>query len=248
MTVVVCDDEKTILEYTIDQVRRLPSLESATIVPYISSAELVRDIELKQCEPDIVILDIQMEPSGFETARVINAVQPICQIIFLTSHLGFATQAYDVEHTYFLLKSEFSDRIPHAIEKALANLSRLLNRQITLTFDGRLMVLSLSSIHYIERIGHKTVVYSSSGPHPTYEPPQKVIQGNESRFIRCHNSFWVNPDFIETIGRGQIGLHGGAIVPISRIYVATVRKALMHHVAGCDKEANAPGAVKSNTE
>ena len=36
---------------------------------------------------------------------------PFCQIIFLSSYLSYATEVYETEHIYFILKSQLHQRI-----------------------------------------------------------------------------------------------------------------------------------------
>ena len=72
---------------------------------FASPAVLLQEIGAHGYTPDIAIVDIQMdEMSGIELAKRINTVLPQCAIIFATSYLSFATDVYETEHAYFILK------------------------------------------------------------------------------------------------------------------------------------------------
>ena len=228
MVIAVCDDEALHLRRAVEQIRSLPSLAGATIRPYSSAEALLGDAAR---DIDIAVLDIQMGRSGIDVAREIQAAHPGCQIIFLTSYLGYATQVYDVEHVYFILKSELEQRIGGAVDRALEKLRLIKSQRIAIAFNGQATILELRDVKYLERVGHRTRVCARGGEHFTYERPEAVLKDHAGAFVRCHSSFYVNPEWVLSIAKNQIALREGGSVPISRLYAAAARRALMESAA-----------------
>ena len=55
-------------------------------------------------------------------AQSMKQYAPFCQIIFLSSYLSYATEVYETEHIYFILKSQLHQRIGPALHQALTAL------------------------------------------------------------------------------------------------------------------------------
>ncbi len=55
-------------------------------------------------------------------AQSMKHYAPFCQIIFLSSYLSYATEVYETEHIYFILKSQLHQRIGPALHQALTAL------------------------------------------------------------------------------------------------------------------------------
>ncbi|EKC47003.1 Response regulator of the LytR/AlgR family, partial [human gut metagenome] len=61
---------------------------------------------------------------GIRLAQSMKHYAPFCQIIFLSSYLSYATEVYETEHIYFILKSQLHQRIGPALHQALTALGR----------------------------------------------------------------------------------------------------------------------------
>lgn len=105
---------------------------------------------------DIIILDILMDqPNGIETARQIRGTDSLVRLAFSTSSNEFASESYEVNAQYYLLK-------PPSKESVAAMLRRLdpesFERTQTLTLpDGRLILPR--RILYTEYCNHVVTLY-----------------------------------------------------------------------------------------
>lgn len=232
MYIAVCDDEQVHLRRTVERVRAIPALTGATVEAYASPERLLNAAVAR--EIDIAILDVRMEQSGIDVARRIRALNPRCQVIFLSGCLECATEVYDVDHVYFVLKSEFEQRFDRAVGRALEKLRRLEGRKISIAFNGQTTILRAGDIKYLERTGHRTRVVTGAGEHFTYERPESLLKACGAGFVRCHSSFFVNPDWVISISKNQIELSGGGVVPVSRLYAAPARRALLNGAAAAE--------------
>ena len=53
----------------------------------------------------------------------------------------------------------------------------------------------------------------------------ELLSGHEERFIRCHQSIWVNPQWVSAMKSDEFLLKDGASLPISRGYKQSARDA-----------------------
>ncbi len=235
LNIAICDDEKLHRDYT----EKIVARETAGLAPEIDTFsgadDLLRRMELGDYTPDIAILDIQMAGTdGISLAKRLNDAAPHCQIIFLTSYLSFATDVYEAEHVYFLLKSELETRIGAALKKATAALTagRSAVPCITAGTRTKAVVFPVADVLLLERVGRRTRLAAVTGDHWTTLSPRELLTGEAAaQFIRCHQSYWVNAAKIVSLANNEFTLADGTRVPLSRSFRAQARSrffALLH--------------------
>ena len=163
-------------------------------------------------------------------AQSMKHYAPFCQIIFLSSYLSYATEVYETEHIYFILKSQLHQRIGPALHQALTALGDR-SVQITAQKDGSTHVIALQDVLYLERNLRKTKVITQQGVFLTQESPETLISGS-GHFVRCHQSYWANFSHITAMEKDEFVLTGGLRVPISRSYRSAARSAFFANLRG----------------
>ena len=163
------------------------------------------------------------DSSGIELAQRLHKKLPRCQVIFVSSFLDYATSVYDVEHVYFILKSQMAQRLGPALRRAMDALGAV-RTDLLLERDGASYRVPVSEVLYAERVLRKTRVVTTRGDFMTQRTPAQLLE--ESRgFIRCHQSYWVNLSRVRCIRDGAFVMESGGYVPISRTYQHPAREA-----------------------
>ena len=220
----ICDDEPLHREYLAQSLRSHLNGQIAELRPFDSPTAFLHEIGTQGYAPDIAILDIQMnEMNGIDLPQRINAVLPQCAIIFATSYLTYATDVYETEHAYFILKSEFEQRIGTALQKALARKPLpVLHCPVAHGYRN----IPCSQVLCLERILRRTKLTLLGGLEEwTPLTPAELLDTNSAlQFIRCHQSYWVNFRQIETMENDCFWLPGGLRIPISRTYRSAARE------------------------
>lgn len=223
-SIAICDDEPLHREYLAQSLRSHLNGQIAELRPFDSPTAFLQEIGTQGYAPDIAILDIQMnEMNGIDLAQRINAVLPQCAIIFATSYLTYATDVYETEHAYFILKSEFDQRIGPALLKALAKKPPpVLHYPVSWGYRNVPCVQVLC----MERILRRTKLTLLDGAEDwtSLTPAKLLYTDSAQQFIRCHQSYWVNFRHIETMEHDCFLLAGGLRVPISRTYRSAARE------------------------
>lgn len=121
LNIIVCDDDALQRGEIIKCVQNALGAVRADVSDFHDPAQLLEYLHETDVQPHIALLDICMpEQDGISLARDLKEYAPSCQIIFLSSYLSYTTEVYEVEHIYFILKSQLQQRIGAALHRALA--------------------------------------------------------------------------------------------------------------------------------
>ena len=175
--------------------------------------------QIQQFDDDaIIIMDILLgQNDGIELAKQLNQLQRHFQIIFVSSYLEKATLVYDTKHCYFVYKPEARQRLPMAILKAMQNTQ---NEKRVLAIDlkdGTTCIL-LKDILYIERIQRYSYIHTPYEVIKTSLKIKDLLQQLTLPFIRTHNSYIINAQYVKELKRIHVILQNQQSIPISRAY------------------------------
>lgn len=215
--IAICDDDYKQSQKTEKLILEKAERFSPETELFSDGTELIKAVKNGGYTPDLAVLDIHMPGnSGIEVAKMLNLLIPECSIIFLTSFLGYATEVYETRHNYFILKSELEERIDAALTKVLADRAQELRIRFR---EGRtVQTVTASEVLYLERILKKTAIVLCSGKkHFTAAKAEELLNDvPPGRFVRCHQSFWVNVEKIAGMKTESFSLVNGEEIPISR--------------------------------
>lgn len=214
-TIVVCDDveiERLLLKEILCQYFEEIN-EEVSIVEYDSGETLIADVEEGYVAMDLLFLDIYMKKlNGMETARKLRQIQCKVPIIFLTASPDYAIESYEVQASEYLLKS-FSE------EKLMKLLNRILKtdmkRRVAIKNRRQYRYPCTDDIMYIDSDKHNVTLHLSDGSEIITVDKLGEIEKriNEKRFLRCHQSYLVNMDYIKDVEDDFI-MEDGTLVPI----------------------------------
>lgn len=122
--------------------------------------------------------------------------------------------------------------------EALANAIRTdlklnyLPKAVTLSIGNKILHFSVSEIRYVESYNHNIIIHQSSGNSNTYylsltEFEKQLPKGH---FSRCHNSFLVNLSRVKEIGRTDLTLRNGDMLPVGRTYYKAFQSAFIRYI------------------
>lgn len=189
------------------------------IIETLKPSELSMQIANTACPYDIIITDIDMGSfNGIDFAKGINKINPSCSIIFISSYINFATDVYDAQHIYFILKSEAEIRLPKALEKAMALNFERKKHFLIFHYQNTEYRIALADITHIEALGRYLYIYERNHSYKYINSLKSIATELSGTFIRCHNSYIVNADYIRSLNRTSCILSNGITVPVSQTY------------------------------
>lgn len=218
MNIVICDDNPIICE---DISNYINNHFKCTVSIAANSAQLFDIIENSENKIDALILDIVLNESknGIEIASSIHNKYPMIKVIFLT---GYDDQYYsrifsDFQPFGFVAKPVQYNILNFFLKKIQIELIRK-NEHIEFTSDyksHRLMakdIVCVQSRKRICEISTETNVYSA------YAKISDIEKQLPENFIRCHQSYIVNIEYIESTTGKHLILKNGDHIPVSRKY------------------------------
>lgn len=225
--IAILDDNRIHLEYThriISDYLTSHQIE-ADVASFQDSGELLAKVS-ENVSFDVVFLDIELEEEfGIDVAKQINQLNSSIQIVFLTGHLHYATDIFETQHCYFVLKSELEERIPAVFDKLQTMMSKeILNIKV----KSQHLILEQKEIAYIERDLRVSTIHCDGEDYRVSDKLADLLsQLNRQMFIRCHTSYIVNLNHIQQYRRQEIVLDHDIVIPVSRTYQKEVKRSLM---------------------
>lgn len=229
MVIGICDDDK---QWRKSCKRTLEGFSSMIelameIKCFVTAEEL---LEYKDTPLDAVFLDIELgKENGIFVAKKLNKTRPNCQIIYMTNYSQYATEIYNTEHIWFVVKKHFQDKVGEIIRKILREFESKTSRIVLKTLKNEIISIVPSDIYYLEREKRGTRVVTVWNEYHVKERMSDIVpQLSELDFSQCHNSYVVNFRHVKELQKDMYILYGEAgkeqIVQISRRYVQKTRK------------------------
>lgn len=211
--------------------------------------------KIKELNPDLIFLDIQMPGmSGLDMLTELGDIN--CEVIFVTAHNQYMLQALQLSAVDYLLKPIDEDRLVEAVQRVekrrlqknsyKSTEALLYNLQKTNspsemklcipTFKG-FVVLKLEDIVVCEAEKNYTIIHLQNKKPIIVSRPlleyEKILE--EAGFLRVHRTFLINMQHVGEYHRGEGGvviMSNGAEVEISRrkkeIFLSRIRGAFKY--------------------
>lgn len=229
MRIAICDDQKADRETVITALKSI--LKNFSINEFDNAAELLRNHAALPY--DLIITDILMpKTNGIDAAAELRKTDNSTPIVFMSTSEEFGVQSYRVLAFDYLMKPLDTEQLRACIKRLLAR--RKKRHFITIPYSGTDTKILLSNIQCVESNLRKVIFTLSenreieiSGKLAEYEK-QLVMHG----FCRCHKSYLVNIEHIDSIENDTFHLTGGKAIKISRTHLQNAKKAYFDYVFG----------------
>lgn len=175
---------------------------------------------------DLVYLDIEMnDMNGIEVAHLIRSREIPAVLIYISAYESYYRQLFEVEPFRFILKPIdtllFEKYFLAAHKKIISNL-----QYFTYSFHQKYSKISFSNIIYFESQGRCIMIHTPTEKHRflgKLDNIESEIQSYNLDFIRIHQSYLINPRYIQTISLSHITLTNGCILRVSPKYQNQIR-------------------------
>lgn len=163
--IAICDDDTKIasqIEDYADRFFRTHCVDTKTQV-YQSGENLLYDLR-DGIYYDLLLLDIEMPGvDGMELAKSIHEDMPSARIIFITSHLEYAIEAYEFSVFRYIPKNRIEEKLSAALEDfyKLYRLER--NEFYTIQVKNNIKQIAYRDILYILKDGKYAVFHLADG-------------------------------------------------------------------------------------
>jgi DNA-binding LytR/AlgR family response regulator len=221
LTITICDDDINELSKSNKMCQAYNQRHPETdlrICSYSSPVEL-KNIIIQGDKSDIYLLDIYMPMvTGIELAQVLRENNEDSQIIFLTTSMNHAIEAFSLHAAHYLVKPYTQAQLEDALNKAILAIEKK-NKQITLKNSDGIYKINFSDFIYSETNMHIQQIYLEDGNCRMFRMTSAELfklLSSDSRFFKCGSTYIINLGKVEEITKNCIIFENGIKIPMQR--------------------------------
>ncbi|MCI8342599.1 MAG: response regulator transcription factor [Firmicutes bacterium] len=227
INIAVCDDDPSMLKNAANIISEYMKSEkiSFTIAKFLDGESLSKSNQ----HFDLVFLDIQMAPpNGIETARCLRNSGFEGVIVFITVLKEAVFESFEVQAFDYVVKPFEKERLLHVLKRALNFIDEKSAKNLIVKSENLLTVVPFSSIIYCEVLGRKIYIHQIKDETTKFYGRFSELEKRfDNRFFKCHRSFIVNLDYVQSCGKGLVTLKNGSCVPASRLRERDLAQSLL---------------------
>lgn len=228
MRIAICDDEEM---YRV----RLKSVLDKILVNADYEIETFADgnrLEEAYSESpyDLVFLDIEMPAvDGITLARRLRARSEKVFIVFLTGHVEYALEGYEVNALRYLTKPVDTDKLKEVIRYVQDKQGS--GRQIIVKEDGEQLLIDIADVMYMESMNQNVRIVTTKGEHVIrYNIGDFEQQLAGDGFFRIHRGYLVALAKVKKLAKSDVIMEDGTALPVSRSNIKPLKDALYAYV------------------
>ena len=230
MRIAVCDDEE-LFRIEFKSVLDKVLINAEYDIDTFSGGSSLYEAFLKN-PFDLVFLDIEMPGiDGITLAKRLRAVYENVQIVFLTSHIEYALEGYEVNALRYLVKPVDMNKLSEVLKYIQDKKNN--SRQIMIKQEGEDIVIDISDIIYMESMDKNVRIVTSKSEYITrYNISDYEEELKNSGFLRIHRGYLISLSKVKKIVKNDVVMDGDISLPVSRSNVKALKDALYAYVEG----------------
>lgn len=228
MRVAICDDEKTQLSITKASLEDVYKSLDLVVDTYTSGVKLLNAIE--GIHYDLVILDIEMpELNGIDTAKHLRKIEDKTAIVFLTSHVEYALEGYEVNALRYLTKPVNTEKLSEIITYLLEQKKK--DKRILVRNNEDVEMVFVTDIYYMEAQDQMVRIVTNKEEYRNrYNLGDYETELGAYGFFRIHRGYLINLGHVLRLAGREIVMDDNTSLPVSRMKEAALKNALFHYV------------------
>lgn len=219
--IAVCDDEAVSRKDVINSIRKVIPEDMVEITEYVDGRDLLYDVGEGECF-DILMLDISMSDMDGMTVAAKIREGGVCSgsiIFFITSYEANISRIVDLNPMAYIFKPVTENEMKERLKKAV-DLLRRNSRVLEFVSNRHDVRVRIEDIMYVESNARGIEVYIKGESYKTYTYRINDIISKISHidFMRCHNSYIVNKNYVKRVSSNELIMYDGKSIPVSRRY------------------------------
>ncbi len=238
ITYIIADDDPLYRELTLQHLQLVPDLQCLAVCENAIEAKS----QLQQHFPDLLVLDVEMP--GLSGIQLAKSLTQLPLIIFISSHLTYAADAFEVDAIDYLVKPAQPERLLRAIDKArvLIEMKRSItnNDGFRNTADNTFFIkdknafvrINYTDVLYIESLGDFINIFLQNGEKKIALVSLKNVEQQlpATNFVRISRTHIVNKEKVTAVDNSNISLNKVQL-HIGKTYTDAVIQAVIGNAA-----------------
>ncbi len=231
MRIAVCDDEEKFRVQAQKLIDKLAGSLDVIVDAYDDGRKLLAAFDKNPY--DVLFLDIEMPAmDGITLAKKLRERSDDIYIVFLTGHVEYALEGYEVNALRYLTKPVQEDKLREVLRFVMDKSTS--KRQLMIREDGEEILINVSDIIYLEAQNQYVMIYTTNGEHLVrYNIGDFEEQLKNDGFFRAHRGYLVSLAKVKKLVKSEIlmdGMDGELSIPVSRSNVKPLKEALYAYV------------------
>ena len=229
--VAICDDTEEERLQAAEYAGRF--FEREGIEVHIDTYAAGRELLESGRKYDLYLLDVLMPGmSGIDAAQALAEDKDHPVVVFITSSLESAVEGYRVEAAGFILKPVEEESFWSTMERVVRRRLGVKKSVLSLVHNRVNVELPLERLAWFENRLHRVFVKLTDGEvlsvNQKLSELQLVLEPH-SQFLRCHQSYLVNLDYVDKLEDSCFYMRDGHMIPISRNFYKQSKNAYYHY-------------------
>ena len=229
--VAICDDTEEERLQAAEYAGRF--FEREGIEVHIDTYAAGRELLESGRKYDLYLLDVLMPGmSGIYTAQALAEDRDHPVVVFITSSLESAVEGYRVEAAGFILKPVEEESFWSTMERVVRRRLGVKKAVLSLVHNRVNVELPLERLAWFENRLHRVFVKLTDGEVLSVNQKLSELQlalEPHSQFLRCHQSYLVNLDYVDKLEDSCFYMRDGQMIPISRNFYKQSKNAYYHY-------------------
>ena len=224
----ICDDLAQCRIRTENAIRECLKGIDYGLTVYKNGSDFLRDFAQKPF--DLVFLDIEMpEIDGISVAHKLRSISPDVPIVFLTSHLEYAIEGYEVRALRYLTKPIDPKKLQEVLSYVLRQQQE--QRALWVKTDYAEQKLLIKDIIYMEAQNQNILICTATDSYSVrYNISDYETELKDDGFFRIHRGYLVSLQHIKSVGKSEVVLSCGTALPVSRSKEKALKEALFEYI------------------
>ena len=199
MRIAVCDDEERFLDDIREHIYALYNSLDVVVDCFKGGKSLIKAFEKQGY--DIAFLDIEMRGmNGLSLGEKLRELSRDLNIVFLTGHVEYALEGYEVNALRYLTKPVREDKLKEVLRYVSDRLTG--GRRIKVRLDGEDTFIDVGDIIYLEAQNQYIMIYTRNGDFLVrYNISDYENELSKDGFFRTHRSYLVSLSKVKKIGK-----------------------------------------------
>ena len=229
--VAICDDTEEERLQAAEYAGRF--FEREGIEVHIDTYAAGRELLESGRKYDLYLLEVLMPGmSGIDAAQALAEDKDHPVVVFITSSLESAVEGYRVEAAGFILKPVEEENFWSTMERVVRRRLGVKKAVLSLVHNRVNVELPLERLAWFENRLHRVFVKLTDGEvlsvNQKLSELQLVLEPH-SQFLRCHQSYLVNLDYVDKLEDSCFYMRDGQMIPISRNFYKQSKNAYYHY-------------------
>ena len=228
MRIAICDDEQQCRQQAVDAILACTQSPDVLTDVFAGGREFLQAFRNKPY--DLVLLDIEMpEMDGITLARTLRTYSADVPIVFLTSHIEYALEGYEVNALRYLTKPVNPEKLRDVLSMVVEKMRQ--QRVLWIKNDMGEQKLLVKNILFMEAQNQNILIYTTKDTYCVrYNLSDYEKELSQDGFFRIHRGYLVSLAHIKSVGKGEVTLANSTTLPVSRTKEKELKEALFQHI------------------